>query len=110
MVGMGGNSTEERQTPIDMSVCQYIIANGQPIILEDAKVDPVFKNHPAVRSGAVAAYLGAPLIDPDGNAIGTLCVFDIKPRLWSTDHVQNLTDIAELLMEHVTDSGSRPND
>ena len=29
-VGMGSNSAEERQTPLDMSVCQYTVANGNP--------------------------------------------------------------------------------
>jgi hypothetical protein len=109
-VGMGGNSAEERQTPLEMSICQYSVANGRPLILEDARVDPVFKNHPAVRSGAVVAYLGIPLVDPDGNAIGTLCVFDNKPRLWSTGHVQILTDLAELVTERIFNSGPRPND
>ncbi len=105
-VGMGGNSAEERQTPLDMFVCQYTVANGKPMILEDARVDSVFKNHPAVRSGAVVAYLGVPLIDPDGNAIGTLCVFDGKPRLWSTGHVRVLSDLASIAAERLFGSGS----
>jgi GAF domain-containing protein len=58
----------------------------------------------------VVAYLGIPLVDHGGNAIGTLCVFDDKPRLWSTGHVQVLTDLAELAAERIFDSGSRPND
>lgn len=105
-VGMDGLSPGERQTPLDQSVCQYAVANGTPLILEDARVDPVFKNHPAVRAGAVVAYLGIPLIDPDDNAIGTLCVFDNKPRLWSTGHVQILSDLAAIATERIF--GSEP--
>ena len=100
-VGMGGDSPEERQVPLDRSVCQYAVANGAPLILEDARVDPVFKNHPVVRDGSVVAYLGIPLIDDDGNAIGTLCVFDDKPRLWGTGHVQVLSDLAALAAERI---------
>lgn len=108
--GLEISSPEERQTPLDRSVCQYAVANGVPLILEDARADPIFKNHPAVRDGTVVAYLGIPLIDQSGNAIGTLCVFDTKPRLWGTGHVQVLTDLAALAAErifHPTASSNR---
>jgi hypothetical protein len=106
-VGMGDMSDpQNRQTPIDQSICQYAVADGTPLVLEDARNDPVFKNHPVVRSGAIAAYLGIPLIDHGGHAIGTLCVFDEKPRLWGTGHIQVLTDLAELAMERIF--GPRP--
>jgi hypothetical protein len=108
-VGMGGDSPEERQTPLAQSVCQYAVANGAPLILEDARVDPVFKNHPAVRAGALVAYLGIPLLDQDRNAVGTLCVFDDKPRLWSSGHVQVLSDLAGLAAERIFKNGPTPN-
>jgi hypothetical protein len=106
--GMGGDSPEERQTPLARSVCQYAVANGAPLILEDARVDPVFKNHPAVRDGSVVAYLGIPLMDHDDNAIGTLCVFDERPRLWGTGHVQVLSDLAALAVERIFGPNPRP--
>lgn len=105
-VGMGG---DERQTPLDRSVCQYAVANGAALLLEDARADPVFRNHPAVLDGTVVAYLGIPLTDRDGHAVGTLCVFDDKPRLWGTGHMQILSDLAQLAGERIFSSGgSRP--
>jgi len=101
-VGLGDMADpRNRQTTLDDSLCQYAVADRTPLILEDARNDPIFRNHPAVRSGAIAAYLGIPLIDHDGHAIGTLCVFDDKPRLWGTGHIQVLTDLAELAMERI---------
>ncbi len=100
-VGIGGTSAEERQTPLDRSVCQYAVANGTALVLEDARIDPVFKHHPAVVDGSVVAYLGIPLIDNGGSAVGTLCVFDTKPRMWSTGHVQVLSDLATLAAERI---------
>lgn len=97
--GMTGLAAEERQTPLEESVCQYAVANGAPLVLEDARTDPVFKNHPVVQAGAVVAYLGIPLADRSGNAIGTLCVFDNKPRLWGTGHLQIMTDLAQIVAE-----------
>lgn len=101
-VGLGDMSDpQNRQTPLDQSICQYAVADRAPLVLEDARNDPVFKKHPVVRSGAIAAYLGIPLIDPEGHAVGTLCVFDNKPRLWGTGHIQVLTDLAALATERI---------
>ena len=77
------------------------------MILEDARTHPIFKNHPAVLDGSVVAYLGIPLMDHDHNAVGTLCVFDSRPRLWSTGHVQILGDFANLIAELIFATGAR---
>lgn len=104
-VGMEIATPEQRQTPLDRSVCQYAVANNSMLILEDMRTDPVFQNHPAVRDGTVVAYLGMPLVDGADNAIGTLCVFDVQPRLWTTGHVQVLNDLAKLAAERVFGPG-----
>jgi GAF domain-containing protein len=106
---MGELTAQERQTPLDQSVCQYAVADGTPLIITDARTDPVFKNHAAVRSGAVGAYLGIPLTDFEGHAIGTLCVFDNKPRMWGPGHVQVLSDLAALAAERIFGSDSDPS-
>jgi hypothetical protein len=106
--GIKITSASERQTPLNRSVCQYAVANGAPLILDDARVDPVFKNHPAVRDGTVVAYLGIPLIDQAGLAIGTLCVFDTKPRLWGTGHIQVLSDLAALVADRIFTTSTNP--
>jgi GAF domain-containing protein len=106
--GMGITKEEERQTPIERSVCQYAVADGTALILEDARLDPVFKNHPVVLDGSVVAYLGIPLMDNEGHAVGTLCVFDNKPRLWGTGHVQILQDLADLTAERIFKSTAKP--
>ena len=72
-----------------------------PLGPEDARSDPVFTKHPVVRSGGIVAYIGIPLTNHDGHAIGTLCVFDAKPRQWGTGHIQVLTDLAQLAMDRI---------
>lgn len=101
LFGTGSASAQERQTPLERSVCQYAVANGMTLVLEDARADPTFRNHPAVRDGTVVAYLGIPLMDQAGNAIGTLCVYDTKPRAWSAGHIQVLSDFAALAAERI---------
>ncbi|BBX17969.1 histidine kinase [Mycolicibacterium duvalii] len=99
--GMGSDTDEERQTPLSQSVCQYAVANGTALVLDDARVDPVFRNHPAVLDGSVVSYLGIPLMDNAQNAVGTLCVYDTKPRQWRPGHVQVLSDLAALATERI---------
>jgi GAF domain-containing protein len=96
MHGSATESPEERQTPIDRSVCQYAVASGQPLVITDARVDPVLKYNPAVTDGTVVSYLGIPLIDEGDHALGTLCVWDTNPRDWTSGHVTTLRDLAEL--------------
>jgi hypothetical protein len=100
--GMGDMSDPaNRHTSLDQSISQYAVVEGAPLVLEDARRDPVFQKHPLVRTGAVIAYLAIPLADHDGHAIGTLCVFDGKPRQWGTGHIQVLSDLALLAMERI---------
>jgi GAF domain-containing protein len=90
-----------RETPLSHSMCRYAVATGEPLVVEDARVDPVLHDHPAVTDGMLVSYAGIPLIDPAGLAIGTLCVWDDKPHQWSTGHVQILDDLAHIVSERV---------
>ena len=100
-VGTRGASAKTRQRPLDHSFCKYVVARGSVKSVPDARLDPVLKDHPDVRAGAVVAYLGIPLIDRSNNAVGTLCVSDTKPRHWSTGHLQVLTDFAEVASRRI---------
>lgn len=101
MYGSPGDSPDARETPIDRSVCQYAVASGHPLVIADARVDPVLKYNPAVTDGTVVSYLGIPLIDGDQHAIGTLCVWDTSPRTWTSGHVTTLRDLAQLAADRM---------
>jgi hypothetical protein len=90
-----------RETPLTHSLCRYAVANGEPLIVEDARIHPELSDHPSVVNGMLVSYAGIPLIDPVGFAIGTLCVWDQRPRQWSASHVQILDDLAQIVSERV---------
>ena len=48
----------------------------------------------AIRDLHVVAYAGMPLIDGEGNALGSLCVIDDEPRTWTQDELALLSDLA----------------
>ena len=70
------------QTPRREAICDYTIANhGQLLVVEDTEADPRFAGHSAGIGGRpLRFYAGAPMLSPDGHAIGTVCVLDVVPR------------------------------
>ena len=74
-----------------------MVITGEPLAIEDVRVDAKFHSHPIAAGGAVVAYLGVPLTNGDGHTIGTLCVADGTSRRWSPGHVQILQDLADVV-------------
>lgn len=97
--GLNEAAAAARETTMENSVCQFVVASGEPLIVEDTRNETLLKNHPVVTAGDVIAYAGIPLIDDDGNSVGTFCVWDDKPRQWSTGHVLILTDLAGMVRD-----------
>jgi GAF domain-containing protein len=91
-----------RQTPLSHSFCQHVVAAREPVLVSDARQDPRFIDHLAIRDLGVIAYLGVPLITSDGQAIGTLCVIDHEPRIWTKDEISLVTDIAAAVVTEIT--------
>lgn len=91
-----------RETPLSHSFCQHVIAARAPVVITDARKDSRLIDNLAIRDLGVIAYLGVPLITADGQAIGTLCVIDHEPRIWSSDEISLVTDIAAAVVTEIT--------
>jgi GAF domain-containing protein len=89
-VGISVNETSR-----DVSFCAYAITQPDLFIVPDAALNPRFANSPLVTSDPkIRFYAGAPLITPDGYALGTLCVIDRVPRDLRPDQKQALRILA----------------
>lgn len=63
------------------SFCERVIAQRAVFEVPDAAADPDFSGYALVAGEPhIRYYAGAPLIAPNGYAVGTLCVLDFVPR------------------------------
>jgi GAF domain-containing protein len=92
----------QRGTALSHSFCQHAVASREPLIVDDAREHELLRDNLAIRDMGVIAYAGIPLIDPDGHALGTLCVIDSQPRHWTTNQVQLLEDLAASVITEIT--------
>lgn len=71
-----------QESPRDISFCGHAILGDGPIfIIQDARLDERFDNNPLIEGAKAIFYAGVPLVNPEGYALGTLCVFDHRPRI-----------------------------
>lgn len=83
------------ETPRDLSFCAHAILQEDLLEVEDAAADPRFAGNPFVQGPPhVVHYAGVPLRLPEGEAIGTLCVFSSVPGRLSQEQRNLLAVLA----------------
>ena len=73
--------------------CHHTIRAAAPLVIPDTAADPAYRDVPSVRTLGVAAYVGIPLV-VDGQAIGAFCAVDTRPRAWTAEDLEVLTELA----------------
>jgi anti-sigma regulatory factor (Ser/Thr protein kinase) len=79
------------ETSRSISFCAHAIEQKGLYIVPDARVHDKFRDNPFVTGDPnIRFYAGAPLITPEGHALGTLCVVDRVPRTLTPAQIEAL--------------------
>ena len=88
-----------KEVPKEKTFCQHVVAEGKPIIVPDATLDPQFQqNEHVVNDPGVRFYAGIPLTTDDGHHIGVFCIVDTVPRRFEKAEIEVMQDLAMMAM------------
>ena len=91
-----------KETSRDAAFCAHVVHDREPMVVPDTFLDARFAENPLViGEPRIRFYAGYPLILNDGACIGTLCVFDTRPRPLEGADLARLRDLADLAMQEI---------
>lgn len=91
-----------RQIGLDPGLCVSAIQQSEPYVIESARLDPRTVANPLVTGGfGLQFYAAAPLETPSGHRLGTICVIDREPRVFSARQARILARLAGIVMDEI---------
>ena len=83
-------------------LCASAILGDAPYLIEDARSDPRSLANPLVAGDfGLRFYAAVPLTTNDGYNLGTLCVIDKEPRAIAQEQIEDLKDLASVVMDQL---------
>lgn len=92
-----------KETPRDLSFCGHAINEPNEIfVIENAHKDARFAHNPLVENDpGITFYAGAPIVNKEGYALGTLCVFDDKPVDFTEKQKEALRSLSKIALRQL---------
>ncbi|MCZ2473917.1 PAS domain S-box protein [Aquirufa ecclesiirivi] len=92
----------EQETSRDISFCQYTIMGDSIFEVQNTLQDDRFITNPFVTGkDEIRFYAGAPLLNPDGYPIGSLCVLDRVPRQLTDEQKKSLQTLSKQVINQL---------
>jgi PAS domain S-box-containing protein len=90
------------ETPRALAFCDHAVRGTGIMVVPDAEKDQRFRDNPLVTGDPhIRFYAGAPLVTPDGYAIGTICTIDRAPRQLRARDAAILTALGEQVVHEL---------
>ena len=80
--------------------CEMVIKTKEKLLVPNALTDSRWKNNPDIKLGLIS-YLGFPLLWPDGDVFGTLCILDTKENTFGAQLESLMSQFRELIEVHL---------
>lgn len=97
-LGLMNKIAQERQLPRAESFCNIVVESYQVLAINDTLLSPDYARKMLVQQYGIRAYLGVPLIDAQGNCLGTISIMEQSPRTFTPKDIQSLEIIARWSM------------
>ena len=95
--GLSGVLAASRETPIHYSFCQHAVNLRQPLVIPDARRNPLVARNPAIDEFGVVAYLGFPVLGAGQHFYGAVCAVDTSPRQWRDEEIEIVRGFASIV-------------
>lgn len=80
--------------------CEKVFSTKTPLHIQNALEEPEWDRTLGPRYGLIS-YLGVPILQPDGNVFGTICVMDFRQRKYHTHYTDLLQHFRDLVESHL---------
>jgi PAS domain S-box-containing protein len=81
--------------------CERVINTRNRLLVPNALKDKEWDKNPDIESGMIS-YLGFPLLWPDGEVFGTICVLDSKENKYEKQYEKLMSRFKELVEAHLS--------
>lgn len=80
--------------------CETVIKTKSKLLIPNALSDETWRNNPDVKRNMIS-YLGFPILLPDGQPFGTICVLDTKENRYSVTYEQLIVHLRDIIQGHL---------
>lgn len=92
----------------DISFCGHAILQDQIMVIEDAAQDVRFHDNPLVIGEPhIRFYAGAQLVLPTGEAVGSFCLIDRKPRTLDENDLSILSTLRQMVVTELVANSNK---
>ena len=92
------DKAEARQDSLDNSMCQYVVNNEAPFVVEDFLATEQFREQHWCVNYGIRFYAGTPLITSAGHTIGTLCLLSTRSVRFGEEQMRLLGAFARAVV------------
>lgn len=98
---------EAEDIPQAETICDVVIRSDGPLLVNDIREDPRFRDLPVVLARDLRFYAGYPIRTWDGHRVGAICVLDRAPRSLDRSELVGLRDFAGRVEQHLWQAALR---